>query len=349
MVQKPRSGPGRYRLKNQRQEDFERQGSKTNEIGRWMRLLVVGAGASYSEGERAGLPEELRPPLIKDFAKRLWSDYNPQYLLNSYLTEQGYAPGEDPRDLFFELESSETSKVNDERFFEFAWVNQNIFPGEWENLLYHGILNPLIFLLSQGLWAKGLLESPMPTAQFVAKHLQSGDAVINLNYETIFEIGATQVGHELLFLPNKPSTSKLLISKPHGSINLVVDTAKQQFVFGELDGPGSPQPADGSRNYRGFVPPRLNKSYNQHPVASAILQATRTLTPHILTFWGVGLTDSDKDLLDLYKMWAQKAKKVEFINPSTTAVEGAQELLGVKVSHFLTVELWETDIGGKKS
>jgi len=314
-----------------------------------MRLLVIGAGASYSEGERAGLPDELRPPLIKDFAKRLWSDYNPHYLLTAYLTEQGYAPGEDPRDLFFKLEASETEQVNVERFFEYAWVNQDKFPGEWENLLYHGILNPLIFLLSQGLWAKGLLESPMHTAQFVAKHLQPGDAVINLNYETIFEIGATQVGHELIFLPNKPSMSKLLISKPHGSINLVVDTAKQRFVFGKLDWPGSPQPADGSRNFIGIVPPRLDKTYTQHPVASAILQVTCALKPHILTFWGVGLTVSDKDLLDLYKMWAQKVEKVELINPSVTVVERAQELLGVKVSHFLTIELWEAAIRGQKS
>jgi hypothetical protein len=83
-----------------------------------MRLLIVGAGASYAEGLTAGLPEELCLPLITNFARRLWSDYNPAQLLAAYLRQEGYEPTPDPRDLFFRLE--EKAKINIERFFEFA-------------------------------------------------------------------------------------------------------------------------------------------------------------------------------------------------------------------------------------
>jgi len=311
-----------------------------------MRLLIVGAGASYSEGQHAGLPEELCPPLIRNFARRLWSDYNPHVLLTAYLKEQGDNPGDDPRELFLHLELDDTARVNVERFFEFAWKNRNKYAGEWENLLYHGILNPLVFLLSQGLWEKGPMGQPMVVAQSVAKHLKAGDGVINLNYDTIFEVGAVQVGHDLVFLPNKPESSKLMISKPHGSINLIVDLERNSFAFGKLDWPGLPQPSNGRRNYPGFVPPRYNKSYAQHPVAYTIVEASRFLSPRMLTFWGVGLTDSDSDLLELYRRWCSEAERVEFINPNIAAAERARALLGVPISHFFRIEEWEADITG---
>lgn len=309
-----------------------------------MRLLIVGAGASYSEGKHAGLPEELCPPLIKNFARRLWSDYNPQVLLSAYLKERGHDPKDDPRELFFHLELNDTAHVNVERFFEFAWHNRGKYADEWDSLLYHGILNPLVFLLSQGLWEKGPMGRPMVAAQSVAKHLVTEDAVVNLNYDTIFEVGAVQVGHDLVFLPNNPDRSKLMISKPHGSINLVVDLEGESFSFGKLEWPGSPQPSNGRRNYPGFVPPRLNKSYVQHPVAYTILEATRPLSPRILTFWGVGLTDSDKDLLELYRSWCHSAERIEFINPSITAKERAEAILDVPISHFCCTEEWEAEI-----
>jgi hypothetical protein len=307
-----------------------------------VRILIVGAGASYAEGLRAGLPEKLCPPLIKNFARRLWSDYSPVELLFAYLRKEGYEPTEDPLNVFFHLEETNTTNVNIERFFEFAYRNQSSFPGAYENLLYHGILNPMGFLLLQGLWKGGnITECPMPCAQSVARQLKSGDAVVNLNYDTLFEIGASQAGHQLVFLPNTMDGQKLAICKPHGSLNLVIDEVEKRFCFGNLNWPGNPQPADGSKNYVGFIPPRLNKSYSQHWVSSMILKPTSAFSPHALTFWGVGLTESDTDLLQLYRKWASTAHKVEFINPSKEAASHAQELLDKQIEHFAQIADWE--------
>lgn len=307
-----------------------------------MRLLIVGAGASYAEGLTAGLPEELCLPLITNFARRLWSDYNPAQLLAAYLRQEGYEPTPDPRDLFFRLE--EKAKINIERFFEFAYVNQGSYPGTYENLLYHGILNPMVFLLLQGLWKGGnIMERPMPCAQSVASRLRAGDAVVNLNYDTIFEIGAAQVGHQLVFLPNAANSQKLTICKPHGSFNLVINETEERFCFGQLNWPGTPQPSDGSKNYVGFIPPRLNKSYRQHWVSSMILEPARVFAPQNLTFWGVGLTESDTDLLELYKKWASTARRIEFINPSMEAANHARGLLRKEIEHYLEISDWKVN------
>ena len=90
-----------------------------------MRLLVVGAGASYAEAQHAGLPEELRPPLIKNFAARMWSDYNPHFLLSAFLRHVGYDPGDYPLGRFVELEKVQSPKVNVERFFEYAYSRRD--------------------------------------------------------------------------------------------------------------------------------------------------------------------------------------------------------------------------------
>ena len=72
-----------------------------------MRLLVVGAGASYAEAERAGLPEELRPPLMNNFAARMWRDYNPHFLLSDFLRTLGHDPGRDARERFIALDDGQ--------------------------------------------------------------------------------------------------------------------------------------------------------------------------------------------------------------------------------------------------
>ncbi len=307
-----------------------------------MRILIIGAGASYAEGLRCGLPEELCPPLISNFAKKLWSDYSPTELLSTYLLEEGYQPREDPRELFFQLEQTSTSNVNIERFFEFAYTKRSLFPGAYENLLYHGILNPLVFLLMQGLWKGGdITKCPLPCAQSVARHLRAGDVVVSLNYDTLFEIGALQAGHQLVFLPNELDREKVAICKPHGSLNLVIDEERSSFCFGKLNWPGSPQPANGSKNFIGFIPPRLNKSYREHWVSFMILQPTKKLSPQIVTFWGVGLTESDTDLLELYKNWGSTADSIEFINPSEKSAQVAQELFDKKLNHFVHLTDWE--------
>lgn len=319
-----------------------------------MRLLVVGAGASYAEAQHAGLPEELRPPLMKDFAARMWREYNPHFLLSAFLRQLGHDPGDDARCQFVALEKIGAPEVNVERFFEYAYNHHDlVVPGherfdpasEYENLLYHGILNPLVFLLVNGLFKYGVETTPLSLAQTVAGHLHPGDTVLNLNYETIFEIGAEQAGHELEFLPNKPTKASLAVCKPHGSMNLLINSKRRSFYFARPLFAGSVQPSDGSRNYIGIVPPRLNKQYAQHPVAHMIIEATKDIQPTHVIFWGVGLTDSDKDLLDLYRRWCHVAGQIDFINPSVTDVERAKNLLGTDARQYNDVADWHSLFG----
>jgi hypothetical protein len=313
-----------------------------------MQLLVVGAGASYAEAEQAGLPEQLRPPLMNNFAEKMWREYNPHYLLSAYLRELGHTPGADARQCFIALEKSQPH-VNVERFFEYAYNNRDlVVPGheqfqpssEYENLLLHGILNPLVLLLVEGLFKQSDGTAPLPLARTVASHLQSGDAVLNLNYDTIFEIGAEQAGHKLVFLPKETTKDSLAISKPHGSMNLMVNSKEQKFCFVRPLFAGSIQPADGSTNFSGFMPPRFNKRYSEHRVAEMIIEATKVIEPHRVIFWGVGLTDSDQDLLDLYRRWCHEADQIDFINPSDHDAQRAATLLDVKICHYRNVEDW---------
>lgn len=305
------------------------------------RHLIVGAGASYAEAEAAGLPENLRPPLISNFALKMWDDYNPAIVLSAYLESCGEHSSGDPRCHFFELERNKPTEYNIERFFEFAWQAKDRYPGEWENLLLHGILNPLILMFSRGLWKDGITDAALKLSPSVAAELIAGDVVLDLNYDTLFEIGAFQSGHELTFVPNTPTDRSLLIAKPHGSVNLVVNTEKRSFRFGTLDWPGTPQPADGSANFLGFIPPRQNKNYSEHPIAKMILQPLLSMRPHAVTFWGVGFTNSDVDLVAVYAAWCQSVKTIEVINPDQRVADLISRNFGRAVVHFDTVANWK--------
>jgi hypothetical protein len=307
------------------------------------RHLIVGAGASYAEAAAAGLPEHLRPPFISNFAQKMWSDYNPAILLSAYLTSHGERPLGDPRELFLQLEKSRPVDFNVERFFEFAWQNRDEYPGEWENLLSHGILNPLVFMFSQGLWKNGIADAPLRLSPSVAAELKPGDVVLDLNYDTLFEIGAVQAGHKLAFIPNKPAANTLLVAKPHGSINMVVNAQRSSFAFGALDWPGSPQPAGGSANFLGFIPPRQYKSYSEHPWAKMILDPIQDMKPRVVTFWGIGFTNSDVELMLLYETWCTTAEKIEVINPDSNIAESVRNHLGDDVSHFADADTWKAN------
>jgi hypothetical protein len=47
------------------------------------RHLVIGAGASFAECKAASLPDEFCLPLIGNFARKLWKDYNPVVVLRA--------------------------------------------------------------------------------------------------------------------------------------------------------------------------------------------------------------------------------------------------------------------------
>jgi hypothetical protein len=306
------------------------------------RHLVVGAGAIYGECKAADLPEHLCLPLISNFSQKMWSDYNPAVFLNAYLNVNGIAipANGDAREVFLELERTRPSEFNIELFFEFAWNERERFPGEWQNLTMHGILNPLIFLLSQGLWSKGVADAPLKLSPAIAGKLNGGDVVLDLNYDTLFEIGAEQAGKKITFLPNPPPADSLWIAKPHGSFNMVVDIENRCFAFGELDWPGSPQPANGAKNYAGFIPPRFNKRFGDHPAAGIILKPIWDLAPTVVTFWGVGFTKSDADLAALYTRWCNVCQTIEVINPDLNISKTLKSEFGDKVCHFDGVEGW---------
>jgi len=123
-------------------------------------------------------------------------------------------------------------------------------------------------------------------------------------------------------------------------MNLLVNSTRQSFYFARPLFAGSVQPADGATNYAGFVPPRFDKKYSQHPVAQKIIEATKVIEPQHVIFWGVGLTDSDTDLLDLYRRWCRRADRIDFINPSDDDTQRATKLLDVSVCHYRNVEDW---------
>jgi hypothetical protein len=171
----------------------------------------------------------------------------------------------------------------------------------------------------------------------VAAKYGGGDLILNLNYDTVFEIALSQIGRPFVYAPNQPKEDELVVCKPHGSINLV--TNETAFTFGQPEWWGIPEP-QGFRSFSGFVPPRLNKKYAQHPMAKMILDAARNRHPRHIAMWGVGLTDSDADLIDLYSVWVKRAGSVDIINPAFEVAEKARAIFGRPVRHFADVAHW---------
>src|SRR5262249_4830897 len=94
------------------------------------------------------------------------------------------------------------------------------------------------------------------------------------------------------------------------------------------------------------VAPRLNKSYAQHPVSQLILAPAMNRAPDEVIFWGVSLTESDVELVNLYRQWARHAKRIGIINPSEEVARKATGLLGVNVEWFESVRVWKGAASG---
>jgi len=307
-------------------------------------VLLLGAGASIEEAKRANAPTEFWPPTIANFATKMWdSEHNKffVYWLPEYLRDQGIDPGNDPTSRFIQLAQNPETHINVERLFEYCWLRKGRkFDRDWENLIYHGILSPLNFLLLMAFYENGEMK-PLRAGTLIAGGLHDGDIVVNLNYDTLFEIAATRAGLVITYSPNTFRGGGLFVAKPHGSINLLAD--ETHFWFAQPESIGAlPSSADDFRNWRAIVPPRFNKSYEQHPIAAMILDSIRDARPEVVTFWGVGLTDSDADLLELYRVWVGASDVAEVINPdsNTLTVGRARDLLRVPIRHFLSPEDW---------
>lgn len=291
----------------------------------------------------------------------MWSNYSPHPYLEEYLKRIGH-PNFDPRDprlLFYQLEKDGITNV--EKFMEFAWENRNAhfpvssmppagyisglrlgMPGAvtdepitfWDDLQYHGIGNALAIYLIECFHENGVGIRDLQLTKQVASRYGAGDLVLNLNYDTVFELALNQLGQPFAYAPNLPSANELLVCKPHGSI-----TNHRGFTFGQPEWRGTPEPP-GYRSFSGFVPPRLNKSYDQHPIAKVVLNAARNRHPSHVAMWGVGLTDSDADLIGLYAAWVERARLVAIINPSSEVAEKAEAIFGRPVRHFTDTSHW---------
>ena len=186
---------------------------------------------------------------------------------------------------------------------------------------------------------------PFTASQAVAAALRPGDLVVNLNYDTVFEIGLKQARVDFRYIPGPPERRHLYMAKPHASINLVCTASEGRWTDPEHFQTVT-YPDEDMTEFRGIVPPRFNKSFEQHPIAAAVCELIRRLFPESLTFWGVSLADSDRDLLDLYREWSRSLSRIELIHPNPTAEAKAniQRLLGKAVKQFLSPEEWASEI-----
>ena len=308
-----------------------------------MRILVIGAGATIEEAKRANVPEEFWPPTIANFAKKMWDGPTFQffnYWLPDYLTEHGIDPGSDPTAVFIELAQNPENLMNLERLFEYCWINKSKkFKDDWENLIHHGILNPLSFLLNKAFYENGVGVKQLHAGKLVSGKLKDGDLVLNLNYDPMFEIAAIQQGHQLTYAPHQFSGKGLFVAKPHGAFNLLADEKNFRFAHPDCIG-ATPSGADNFRSHRAIVPPRFNKQYAQHPIARIIINGIVNFHPDTVTYWGVGLTDSDADLLDVYRKWMYSTSIVEVINPDAAVADRALKILKKDIRHYSTLEEW---------
>jgi hypothetical protein len=307
-----------------------------------MRLMVVGAGASYAECKAKGLPEDRCMPMMKNLARKLWADFNPTPFLEVFLQEQGHdLNGKDPVEFFYELEEQAPGLI--EEFFASAWRHRDRFHTtygrSWDDLICHGLLRPLNFILITGL-LEGNPESRFPLSESVASQLRPGDLVVNLNYDLIFDVALKNVGRNATHSPHARPDDGIWIFKPHGSFHLAVNEKEGKFYFGQVAFIGDIQPSDGAATFLSFVPPRKAKSLAQHPVGQMIIRPLLAMTPDVITFWGVGSPESDIDLLDMFRGFCAGARSVEFVNPSANDAKKMQGHLGRPVTHFKDVPMW---------
>lgn len=337
------------------------------------RLLVIGAGASFAECAESGNKKDDRSrylPLISDFGKKLFlpspipmitrnadnitmSASNMPALDNviiSYLENSGVSIDSEstrPVDIFHELEKSSPKEHNVEKLFEHAWQLYKDKPQLWEKLIQDSIHLHLWALYTDQF---GFNEAvPMVAGRQVAERLKNGDTVINLNYDIAFDHALIQAKKQFVY--NQLGTHLINVLKPHGSLNLYVDapdgniySPDSSFIFvpaNEIRSTGN-ETIDGKvcSPYAGILPPRINKNYSQHPIAKFILNAGEPYTHKIITFWGIGMTDSDNDLLRIYRKLSKHAKIIEFINPCTEALQKARKELKRGIKHYRTHAEW---------
>lgn len=334
------------------------------------RLLIVGAGATIEECIRSGKDKENNFPTIRNFANRLFQEsYSLQIAIANYLKVHGInfnskilesyknpsnetieqeAFQNSPLEIFKRLEKEDFEHHNVENFFEYTWNTMGTKnPGFWHSVVHDGIYwgLSLLFIDQFGVNGPAGPFKTMTAGLIICDCLYLGDRVINLNYDIAFDIAIRQSGKRYCYSPNFDNQN-IIIYKPHGSLNLYQNRQKQKFILidpyeygGSLTYPDD----EGGKweAYSPIIPPRLNKQYEQHPIARKILESILESQPKIVTFWGVGLTNSDVDLMSIYINACDSAHTVEFINPLEEAHKKACKLLRRDIQFYETLDEWE--------
>jgi len=344
------------------------------------RLLVIGAGATIEECIRSGNfpndPQKLFPT-TKNFCNKFFNPLSSSLLAAtaSYLDAHGIPfetkllnikdgnripfdisilnindgdkiSDEDlekcPIGVFKRMESQNPEIFNIEKLSEFAWGIVGSDQAFWRDFVKSGIYDNLMWLfLYQFGSGKG---NPMLAGTKVAAQLRPNDLVINLNYDIAFDLALKQIGKDICYAPQKRNNN-ILVIKPHGSINCYINHKNGNYYFTEPDKIAGSVSIDRGDDgifdpFGSLFPPRLNKNYKMHPMAKAILETAQPYNVHIVTFWGVGLTESDIDLLSIYKKATKKAQTIEFINPDKRAYQKAMKLLKKEIEWFSNLDQW---------
>lgn len=104
---------------------------------------------------------------------------------------------------------------------------------------------------------------------------------------------------------------------------------------------GSSTPADPEwRSYTGLIPPRFDKSYEQNPASKMMIESVQQLQPNEIVFWGIGFTESDIDLNELFKKWCKNKPIISVANPIIEVAKKIESNLSCMVNHYSTIEKW---------
>ncbi|EJJ27323.1 hypothetical protein [Rhizobium sp. CF142] len=202
----------------------------------------------------------------------------------------------------------------------------------------HGIGDPIALLINQG-FQKGADFTDLPITRRMVSRFSADDLILSLNYDTLIEAGLMQNGSDFTYLPNPTDPAQIPVCKPHGSLNMAFD--ENGFSFGD---PGNLFPmfvtGDGRSAYIGLIPPRLNKTYEQTPMARMILASVKKRQPRSIVMWGIGMTESDVDLNEIYRGWAESAEYVDVINPDPKVGPLIAKVIGIPVRCFASAEEW---------
>jgi hypothetical protein len=312
-----------------------------------VRHLIVGAGASIAQAINSNAPSEWWPPTMANFARKTW-ERSPYPFLTLFLHSKSITvlPSEDEREKFYALEAS--GQTNIEEFMEFAWLWKDRLPmpeggmSWWDNMIRNCIGDPLALMINQAFWKNGSGCADLALTKEVLSRFGSEDLIFSLNYDTLIEIGLTQNLMPFCYLPNQPQSGEIPVCKPHGSLNMAFGDNWCSFGDPTNLWPIFPT-GDLSRAYVGLIPPRMNKSYQQAPIAQMILSPVRDRKPTSVVMWGIGLTSSDIDLNEIYRSWISSCKSVDIINPDASITMKVEKMLGIPTRHFASAELWLQD------